>query len=220
MPPVLFSPLLEHAIELSAIWHDRTYRRMRWRPPAYEPPPEEVLRIPVMAHVTAVGLTLQRAGWDDATVAAGFLHDVIEDPNQHSGRMVHERLADLVGTEVANLVRAVSEPKHGDRGEPLPWRTRKEVYLETLARGPAAAMAISLADKLHNLWTLNQAMEGGMDVFASHGGQRGLSSGPEAQLWYFNSVLELAATFRDVRLADLHECVAEELARFERLAHR
>ena len=57
-------------MELAAQWHDGTYRKSQWRDAAFEIPDGAVLRVPVMVHVTAVALTLQRAGWDDETVAA------------------------------------------------------------------------------------------------------------------------------------------------------
>ena len=45
---ILFSPLVEQAIELAAQWHDSTYRKSRWRDPAFDPPDEAVLRVPVV----------------------------------------------------------------------------------------------------------------------------------------------------------------------------
>jgi hypothetical protein len=54
---MIFSPMIERAVELAAEWHDRTYRKSRWRPHPFEAPAtEEPGRIPVMAHVTAVAL--------------------------------------------------------------------------------------------------------------------------------------------------------------------
>ena len=142
---LLFSPLVERAIELAAEWHDRTYRKSRWREHPYDPPPEAVLRIPVMAHLTAVALTVQRAGWDDETVAAAFLHDALEDDNQFAHTMTYAGLAALVGEAVAERVRGVTEPKRDPEGRPLPWRVRKETYLESLRAASAEAVAVSLA---------------------------------------------------------------------------
>ena len=39
---ILFSPLVEQAIELAAQWHDSTYRKSRWRDPAFDLPEEAV----------------------------------------------------------------------------------------------------------------------------------------------------------------------------------
>ena len=214
---LLFSPLVERAIELAAEWHDRTYRKSRWREHPYDPPPETVLRIPVMAHLTAVALTVQRAGWDDETVAAAFLHDALEDDNQFEHTMTYEGLAALMGETVAERVRGVTEPKRGREGNFLPWRLRKETYVATLRTASAEAVAISLADKLHNAWTMNQALEAGVDIFSDGPSHRGLTAGPAEQVWFFRAVLDAAAPFADPRLTPMRARLQEEVARFERL---
>ncbi len=214
----LFSPLIERAIELSAEWHDQTYRKSRWRDYVYDPPPETVLHVPVMAHVTAVALTVQRAGWDDETVAAAFLHDVIEDRNRFRDTLPPERLAALMGEGVLARVRAVSEPKHDAHGAALPWRVRKEAYLETLRCTTPEAVAISLADKLHNVWTMNRALEAGIDIFTEGPGRQALTAGPAEQLWFFESVLSVSESHDDLRLAPMRARLREEVEHFRRLA--
>ena len=213
----LFSPLVERAIELSAEWHDRTYRKSRWRGYAFDAPPEEALHIPVMAHVTAVALTVQRAGWDDATIAAAFLHDIIEDRNRFKSAFTAERLAEVMGAAVAARVLGVTEPKLGDDGAHLPWRFRKEAYVETIRTSSAEAAAISLADKLHNAWTMNQALESGLDIFSDGPTHRGLSAGPESQLWFFRAVLAASEAFDDPRLEPMRGRLREEIARFNEI---
>jgi hypothetical protein len=217
VPSSLFSPLVERAIELSAEWHDQTYRKSRWREEPFEPPPAVVLHVPMMAHVTAVALTVQRAGWEDAVVAAAFLHDVLEDVNRFQHGMPPARLAALVGEEVVALVAAVTEPKKDDAGRPLPWRVRKEAYLASLAAGPPGASAISLADKLHNAWTMAESLAAGIDVFTPGPHRRALSAGPEAQRWFFRAVLDTTRRHDDPRLEPMRARLDEEIVRFEQL---
>jgi (p)ppGpp synthase/HD superfamily hydrolase len=217
MPPSLFNPLIERAIELSAEWHEGTYRKSRWRDEPFEPPPDVLLHIPVMAHVTAVAFTVQRAGWEDEVVAAAFLHDVLEDGNRFRQGMPAGQLAALVGEDVTALVAAVTEPKRDAAGNPLPWRVRKDAYLEALAAGPPGAAAISLADKLHNAWTMNESFAAGIDVFTAAPGRRALSAGPERQRWFFHAVLAATRRHDDPRLAPMRARLEEEVARFERL---
>lgn len=221
LPHAAFSPLIERAIELSAEWHEGTYRKSRWREEPFEPPPSVVLHVPMTAHVTAVALTVQRAGWEDAVVAAAFLHDVLEDSNRFRQGMLRARLAALVGEEVVGFVAAVTEPKRDAVGHPLPWRARKEAYLDTLAAGPPGASAISLADKLHNVWTMNEALAVGIDIFTEapegHAPRRALSAGPEAQRWFVRAVLDATRRHDDPRLEPLRAQLAEEASRFERL---
>lgn len=210
----LFSPLVERAIELAAEWHDGTYRKGRWREAAFEPPPEAALRIPVMAHVTMVALTVQRAGWPDEVVAAAFLHDVLEDDNQHSQAMRPEELAALVGEEVTHLVVHVTEPKRAPDGTVLPWRTRKEAYIQALATGPDGSAAISLADKLHNAWSMNESLRTGIDIFASGPGRRALSAGHAEQRWFFEAVLDATRSHTDPRLPPMRRRLRAEIDRF------
>jgi (p)ppGpp synthase/HD superfamily hydrolase len=212
----VFSPLVEHAIELAAQWHDGTYRKSSWRDAAFEVPPDDIVQVPVMAHLTAVATTVQRAGWDDATVAAAYLHDVIEDMNQHGKHFRYEQLRKTLGAEVAAIVEGVSEQKYDDDGNVRPWRARKEDYIDQLCAGPPQAMAISLADKLHNLWSMNQALANGENVFAHGPNRTALNAGPEQQRWFHRRVLEAADAHDDPRLVPLRERLLAEIETFER----
>jgi (p)ppGpp synthase/HD superfamily hydrolase len=214
-----FSELVERAIELAAEWHDQTYRKSRWRESAFEAPAGVgPARVPVIAHVTAVALTVQRAGWDDATVAAAFLHDILEDRNRYGDHLNEQSLRTLVGDEVTDRVLGVTEPQFGEDGEPLPWRFRKDTYLERLQQAAGESVAISLADKLHNAWTMSRGLEAGFDIFRPAAGRRALSAGPAEQLWFYNAVLAIADRRGDSRLATMRSELAAEVDRFARLA--
>jgi (p)ppGpp synthase/HD superfamily hydrolase len=210
-----FSPLLERAVELAAEWHDGTYRKSRWRSEPFET--DEPLRVPMMAHVTTVALTVQRAGFSDETVAAAFLHDLVEDRNRHGEAFAPGELAELMGERVAALVAAVTEPRRDEHGAPMPWRSRKEAYLAQLAVAPVEALGLSLADKLHNVWSMNRTIESGQDLFTAAPGRTPLSAGPAEQVWFYRSVLALAEPVDDDRLAPLRDRLREELDRFETL---
>lgn len=216
-PQAPFSPLIEHALELSAQWHDQTYRKGGWRPAPFESGNEEVLQVPVIAHVAAVGFSLARAGWDEATIAAGILHDALEDEDRH-GRVLAERtLREVVGDAVVNLVIQVTEQKVDAHGHIRSWRARKEDYLEQLAGAPIEAWAISTADKLHNLWSINQALSASIDVFLPSANRRALTAGPEQQRWFHRSVLAITEGASDERLFGLRAQLRKEVLRFEEL---
>ncbi|RME52057.1 MAG: HD domain-containing protein [Caldilineae bacterium] len=216
-PETVFSPLIETAIELSAQWHDGTYRKSRWRDPAFEVPLSEALGVPVMAHVTTVALTVQRAGWDEVTVAAAFLHDIIEDANRYGEELRYGELCALMGEAVARHVADVSEQKYDAHGNPRPWRARKEGYVAHLRTAAPGAVAISLADKLHNLWSMNESLARGIDIFEKGPGRRPLSAGPAEQRWFFHAVLEASEHHDDPRLKPLRAALRREFERFERL---
>lgn len=213
-PTTLFSPLVEHAIELSAQWHDGTYRKSVWRDPAFEVPEGEEIQVPVMAHLAAVASIVHRAGWDEVTVAAAYLHDTIEDMNQHGQRLRRKQLRDAVGPAVAKLVAQVSEQKLDEDGRMRPWRQRKEDYLESIRTGSPEAAAISLADKIHNLWSITQSVEAGEDIFAA------LSADAEMQEWFHEAILEASTHHDDPRLEPMRDRLREEIGRFRRRARQ
>ena len=215
---MIFSPLIEQAIELAAQWHDSTYRKSRWRDPAFVLPESEVLRVPVMAHVTAVAFIVQRAGWEDEAVAAAFLHDVLEDANRFGETFRRERMRRLLGEDVTSLVEIVTEQKFDEAGGGRSWEARKHDYVAQIRRGVPAAAAISLADKLHNLWSINESLGRGLDVFSSGPNRRALSAGPEAQLTFYRAVLEATTPHDDARLPPMRRRLREEIERFVALA--
>ena len=216
-PDALFSPLVERAIEVAAEWHDGTYRKGRWTDPCVSDPGGTPSRVPAMAHVTSVALTVQRAGWADEAVAAAFLHDALEDANRHGDALGRSTLVALVGEPVVRIVEAVTEPKRDADGEWLPWRVRKEAYLASLAAGPPEAVAVSLADKLHNAYSMASSLDAGIDIFTSAPGRRALSAGAADQLWFFEAVLAESRSTDDGRLDPLRQRLRSEIDRFIRL---
>jgi len=72
-------------------------------------------------------------------IAAGFVHDVLEDTD-----MTANDLTDQLGEEVTEYVAAVSE------NTTLPWEERKEQYTDNVAAAPEGAKAVCIADKVHN----------------------------------------------------------------------
>lgn len=207
----LFSPLIEHAIELSAQWHDGTYRKSVWRDPAFEVPEGEEIQIPVISHLAAVASIVHRAGWDETVVAAAYLHDAIEDMNRHGQRLRRKQLREAVGAEVARLVAEVSEQKLDEEGRMRSWQARKEDYLESIRTGSPEAAAISLADKIHNLWSITQSLEAGEDIFAA------LSGDAEAQHWFHQAVLEASKHHDDSRLELMRDRLRTEIEQFRRV---
>ena len=210
--PRVLNPILDQAAELAAQWHEGTYRKSLWRE---LPHPSLPPRLPVISHVTMVALLLQRTNWDDETVAAGFLHDILEDPNPAGERMHFDELAHIVGSSIAERVQWVTEPQQDENGHPLPWRIRKEIYLRKLIEAPDEARAISLSDKLHNLFTMNEALRHGVDIFTSGPNRKALSSDPHQQLWFYQQVYAIIHEHAsDARLIPLLEDFKHELTRF------
>jgi (p)ppGpp synthase/HD superfamily hydrolase len=122
------TPLLKRALDQAATWHRDQKRKY----------PD--VDVPYVSHAAGVALVLARHGFGDEVIAAGALHDVIEDCN-----VTYQELADAFGTRVADLVRAVSEPDKS-----LPWEERKRRYLERFAQESWEAQAVAIADKIDN----------------------------------------------------------------------
>jgi hypothetical protein len=106
-------------------------------------------------------------------------------------------------------VAQVSEQKLDDDGQMRPWRARKEDYLDSIRAGRPDAAAISLADKVHNLWSITQSLEAGEDIFSA------LSGDAEAQQWFHEAVLEASTHHDDPRLDPMRERLQTELDRYE-----
>lgn len=98
----------------------------------------ETDRAPFILHPLEVAHLLRGRGYPDHVVAAGVLHDVIEDTDVRSGE-----LAQRFGPEVAELVVAVSEPE-GEGG----YAERKARLRAAVADADADAIAVFAADKV------------------------------------------------------------------------
>ncbi len=105
--------------------------------------------IPYIAHPYAVGLMLARSGCSDEVVAAGILHDTIEDTE-----LTEQDLRREFGEEVASIVVGCSEP---DRSHS--WEERKEHTLAYMPTAPWEVRAVSCADKLHNLLSIEHGYQ-------------------------------------------------------------
>lgn len=141
---------------------------------------------PYITHPLAVALILAELEMDDATLAAGLLHDVIEDCG-----VTHDELAGEFGDEIADLVDGVTKLKLADfeaRTETEPGARLDAVPAEPTEETPEVVarkkrhgetnksaanlrkillamardlrvMVIKLADRLHNMRTLGAMPE-------------------------------------------------------------
>jgi guanosine-3',5'-bis(diphosphate) 3'-pyrophosphohydrolase len=109
---------------------------------------------PYIEHPLAVASTLADMKMDVATVAAGLLHDTIED----TGTTVKD-IKDLFGEEVAFLVEALTKLSR------IEFKTKEEAHAENFRRMLLAmsedirVILIKFADRLHNMRTLQHLPE-------------------------------------------------------------
>ncbi|MBY6187970.1 bifunctional GTP diphosphokinase/guanosine-3',5'-bis pyrophosphate 3'-pyrophosphohydrolase [Marinobacter hydrocarbonoclasticus] len=104
---------------------------------------------PYITHPVAVSRILAEMRLDHETLMAALLHDVIEDTE-----LTQEDLAELFGSQVAELVEGVSKL------DKLKFRDRKEAQAENFRKMVMAmvqdirVILIKLADRTHNMRTL------------------------------------------------------------------
>ena len=96
---------------------------------------------PMIMHPISVGMMLEEYGYDDQVVAAGYLHDVVEDT-----KYTIEDIEKEFGQEIANLVMGASEPD-----KLLSWEERKKHTIEETKTQPLRNKLIVCADKINNL---------------------------------------------------------------------
>jgi (p)ppGpp synthase/HD superfamily hydrolase len=105
-------------------------------------------RAPFILHPLEVAQLLRGRDYPDAVVAAGVLHDVIEDTDVEYGELERR-----FGGHVAALVRAVSEPPGGGA-----YAARKARLRDSVGRAGADAAAVFAADKVAKARELRLAL--------------------------------------------------------------
>ena len=143
----LYSLELERAIRRSASWHGEQVRKGS--------------RTPYLTHPMTVALILARLGFDQTTLMAALLHDTVEDTSATLDDLELE-----FGAEVCDLVGACSEQKLDAEGRKRSWHDRKRSHLELLEHAGRQVRAIVLADKLHNLISMQSDLASGVDIWS------------------------------------------------------
>jgi (p)ppGpp synthase/HD superfamily hydrolase len=175
--------LLKRALDHAALWHKNQKRKY----PGVE--------IPYVSHLAGVAAILSRHGFGDEVVAAGALHDVIEDAG-----VTHAELVRLFGARVADLVESSSEP---DKSRP--WEERKRDYIEAFANKPWEAQAITLADKIDNFLSILVCAKDYGDPWPL------FRRGRDAQLAQFDALAAKLAALAPHPLIDEYRATLEEV---------
>ncbi|MEI8230591.1 MAG: HD domain-containing protein [Candidatus Peregrinibacteria bacterium] len=137
---------------------------------------------PYLLHpINVLALLIQWHAEED-TCIAGLLHDVIEDADDDTQRAAYRgEITKTFGGNVLDIVEGVTE-----QDKSLPWRTRKERYLEHLQTASKQSLLISCADRIHNTSSLLLAYRKEEEEVWKR-----FNAGKEEQIWYVRSVLHV-----------------------------
>ena len=187
-----------------AFAHARRLHRSQSRKTAASDGGEAPPGAPYIGHLLSVaGIVIDHGGTETQAIA-GLLHDSIEDTEADS----EEKLAALVGAEVAAIVRActdVDDPDQKDRERALctcrradAWWDRKRAYLEHLATKTMddPSVLVALADKVHNAETTASGLGGSPAADRAVFWSRFNTGAWHQQLWY-RGLVEAFATNKD-----------------------
>ena len=130
---------------------------------------------PMIFHPINVGQILKEYGFDENVVAAGFLHDVVEDTD-----CTIEDIEKEFGDDITSLVYGASEPDKS-----LPWEERKKHTIESIKDMDIRHKALICADKISNLEDLN-ILFGKTAKYDFSAFKRGFKE----QQWYYTGVYE------------------------------
>ncbi|MGG1396793.1 HD domain-containing protein [Bacillus salipaludis] len=157
--------IVEKALQTASKAHEGQYRKLT--------------DIPYITHPVAVGMLLLKAGYLDDVVAAGILHDTVEDTD-----LTMEDLKREFGEKIAEIVAGCSE-----RDKSLSWEKRKEHTIEFLKTASMEIRAVACADKLHNIRSIRNDYEQVGDAVWDR-----FKRGKEKQKWYYTNVVESLGT--------------------------
>lgn len=103
---------------------------------------------PYVTHLEDVVALLRSAAATAEIIAAGWLHDTVEDGHEHGHPVTLHDLAERFGWPVAAIVAEVSDEKA------IPKALRKDLQIRHAPRASPAARMVKLADKISNLRAL------------------------------------------------------------------
>ena len=130
----VYSPLIHKAIDFAIKTHQLDQNQIR----------KGSKKTPYITHPLSVAIILAKTGARDEVIAAGILHDTIEDStNEH--RVTKETLEKEFGADVAKMVSDLTEDME------LPWDVRKKGEVEALYKISNDSKLIRSADVLFNV---------------------------------------------------------------------
>ena len=144
---------------------------------------------PYILHPMEVGAIVGTMTDSQEVIAAGVLHDVVEDAG-----ITLEEIGEKFGARVMELVASETENKHEELPPEETWRLRKEESLARLrATNDIEVLMLWIGDKLSNIRTIyrDYLVEGDALWNQFH------QSDKNVQAWYYRSIMTYTERLSD-----------------------
>jgi (p)ppGpp synthase/HD superfamily hydrolase len=156
--------------------------------------------IPYIVHPFEVAMILKENSFEDKVVAAGLLHDLLEDTE-----VTKKDLKDKFGEEILKLVLSASEKLKG-RDE-RSWDIRKKQTINYLNQNAAFVnKAVACADKLSNARSILRDYEEDPENFWQR-----FSAPKKKQQWYYESLVESLKDLEGLKMYCEFKAVVAEI---------
>ena len=145
--------------------------------------------LPYILHPTEVGAIIGTMTNNQEVIAAGILHDVVEDAG-----ITMEEIGETFGERVMALVSSETENKREELPPEETWRIRKEETLEILKNtDDIEILMLWIGDKLSNLRAIYRDFRVEGDAVWQNFHQ----SDKNVQAWYYRSILNYTERLSD-----------------------
>jgi len=133
-----------------------------------------------LEHPLEVAHMLWKNKFSSEVIAAGYCHDLLEDTSCEESK-----IKDVCGSEVLRIVKAVTNDE--SLSDKKDWERKKVKYIETVRKGGEKAIAVSVVDKISNLYSFfNQYEKEGPSIWKK------FNRGKDKKLWFEKEVLKMA----------------------------
>lgn len=166
--------LINKAIEMAAKAHEDHYRK--------------VTSIPYIVHPFEVALILQENKASEEVIAAGILHDTLEDTE-----LKEENIREIFGDRVLKLVLGASEELEGR--ENTPWYNRKLHTINHLKKASMEVKMIACADKLSNIRSMIKGYNDMGDKLWNR-----FNAPYEKQKWYYENLVQSLKELEELKM--------------------
>ena len=185
----MMKDLVSEAIAFSTKAHDGMRRRKS--------------EAPYILHPMEVGVIIGTMSDNQELIAAGLLHDVVED----AGVSIEE-IGEKFGARVKELVASETENKREDLSPKDTWQIRKEESIEKLrTTSDTDIMMLWIGDKLSNIRTIYRDFlkEGNAVWNKFH------QSNVKAQAWYYRSIMKYTERLSDTLAWNEYKTLVEKI---------